>query len=445
MLDPAAGDVRTLRPSGVAVDLLIRKEIKNEVRSLKASAPRKPRPERSSSSTTPTGATPLNPSASRVLPFCSALPRPRTAPEQRRVAVARRRAAEREEHPTGKALASAGMKGYRESRAVRPQTRHTYVPILDDFWSFAKHLPQITCDEDLGERLLDFAHHSYFEGMPAAYRSKLKAALGGENARYSRHGAGRLPRFARALQAWTRLSPGTTRPPLPWLHLVLIVLDLLHDSMGLEALFFITTFVSYFRPGESLAIQMQDVVKASPPLHMVASIQLHPESRGAASKTGFFDDGVSLDSATFPSLGSLLVELAQNREPSAPLFDRSYAHMTRVFEKACDRLGIQDRSMYRLMHGGASHDRASNARTLAEIKKRGRWAADSSLRRYERAVRLQQVGLTVGAGLLHVARKHADRLETYIRGSSPLPPCPWRSRTSTSCTSAACLSGWPRR
>lgn len=194
-----------------------------------------------------------------------------------------------------------------------------------------------------------------------------------------------------------------------------------------------------------MAVQAQDVVKASPQLHPVASIQLHPESRCATSKTGFFDDGVPLDGGTAPALGSLLVELSQTLQPTAPLFDRSYEHMKRVFEKACDRLLIKDRSMYRLRHGGASHDRASNGRSLADIQKRRRWAADSSLRRYERAVRLQQVELTIGPALLKIARKHADRLEMYIRGSAPLPSCPWRCGTSTSSTSAARPSGWPRK
>lgn len=248
MLDLVVEDVRTLRPSGLAAAPAAQKECKVELRSLKTSAPRKPKPELTSSSATATGMSWRTPSASLGPPSWLAPPRPRTAPKEKRAAVARRRVAEKEEHPLGAGRASAGEKGYLESRTVRPQTRRTHVPILRDFWDFAALLPPISCHEDLGERLVDFC---YFEGMPSAYGSKLKAALGDENPRYSRHGAGRLPRFARALQAWIRLSPGKTRP-VPWLHLVLIVLDLLHDSLAIEALFFITTFVCYFRPGESL-------------------------------------------------------------------------------------------------------------------------------------------------------------------------------------------------
>ena len=44
-----------------------------------------------------------------------------------------------------------------------------------------------------------------------------------------------------------------------------------------------------------------------------------------------------------------------------------------------------------MRHGGASHELAVKARPLDEIKKRGRWLTDTSLRRYEKGARLPEL------------------------------------------------------
>ncbi len=52
-------------------------------------------------------------------------------------------------------------------------------------------------------------------------------------------------------------------------------------------------------------------------------------------------------------------------------------------------VGLRDPSLYRLRHGGASSDVASKNRTLEQFKRRGRWQADESVRRYTQVERLQ--------------------------------------------------------
>ena len=41
-------------------------------------------------------------------------------------------------------------------------------------------------------------------------------------------------------------------------------------------------------------------------------------------------------------------------------------------------------SLHSLRHGGASHDRLCNARSLLDVQLRGAWRSHSSLRRYEK-------------------------------------------------------------
>ena len=49
-----------------------------------------------------------------------------------------------------------------------------------------------------------------------------------------------------------------------------------------------------------------------------------------------------------------------------------------------DHMGVE---LYSLRHGGASDDFLTKRRTLPEIKHRGRWRADSSVRRYTKIAR----------------------------------------------------------
>ena len=84
-------------------------------------------------------------------------------------------------------------------------------------------------------------------------------------------------------------------------------------------------------------------------------------------------------------------------------------------------LELPDPSLYQLRHGRASFDRAQNFRTLSEMNKRGRWAADSSVRRYERAARLQSVERELPPKLMVWGKSRARLMGEWIRGSSVLP------------------------
>ena len=54
----------------------------------------------------------------------------------------------------------------------------------------------------------------------------------------------------------------------------------------------------------------------------------------------------------------------------------------------------KDAHPYQMAHGGASTDALHGTRSLVDIKTRGRWALDSSVRRYEKHARhLQQTSL----------------------------------------------------
>jgi hypothetical protein len=233
--------------------------------------------------------------------------------------------------------------------------------------------------------------------------------------RLSSRGAAALPRFGRALKAWTTLAPGNSRAPMPWLHLVLLVKELYvmeHPRLGLWALL---CFVCYLRPSEGLAVLGQDILKPSASAaHW--GLQLHPAERAAPSKVGDYDDGIAIDAKFTPWLGICLGKLALQVGAEAPLFPYNYLTAKNLFKVACEKLGLTDPSPYRLRHGGASHDRAMNLRTLAEVKRRGRWVADSSLRRYDKGTLLQKTELAMHPELLRRARRVELELPKLVQG-----------------------------
>ena len=81
-------------------------------------------------------------------------------------------------------------------------------------------------------------------------------------------------------------------------------------------------------------------------------------------------------------------------EPLAPLFVVEQARMSSVFKQVVNELRLEDVGivhMYQLRHGGASMDAASGARSLEEVRRRGRWQSWHSVRRYEKGARVNEV------------------------------------------------------
>jgi hypothetical protein len=320
--------------------------------------------------------------------------------------------------------ASLGKRTFLERNAITPKTKLSYGVMLSVFWAFAHDLGPVTDDDDLDKKLADYAVYLYFEGYPGSHGTRLMAAIIDQMPRFGKGGASRLPRFSRSLQAWGRLAPGQSRGPLPWLHLVIIVMCLIFENKVEMALCLLLMFTAYLRPGEIFLVLTKDLLSPS----MTASnfsIRLHPQDRGVASKVRDFDDGVVLDNPHLKWLGRALLHHARQRSPLDPLFSFKLPVLRKKFEQICVQVGIADPSLYRLRHGGASFDRSAGVRRLEEIKKRGRWSADVSVKRYEKAVRAQWIEAQLAPEWLAFAAASAPCLEAFVLRPSSLPRLPW--------------------
>ncbi|CAE7480442.1 ANK1 [Symbiodinium natans] len=194
---------------------------------------------------------------------------------------------------------------------------------------------------------------------------------------------GQLPRCRRCLKGWANLDPGATRPPLSFLLVALIATNLLLRNLPEAALAILLMFSAYLRPGEALGIHANDVVRPNRSSKHF-TINLHPLERYESSKVGLSDETVVIDSPALPQLGPMLGRLAKLKK-GKDLFALTYPLLRAHWESALEQVGLgsQYAVMYQLRHSGPSHDRLANLRSLMEVKLRGRWGSDSSVKRYE--------------------------------------------------------------
>ena len=147
---------------------------------------------------------------------------------------------------------------------------------------------------------------------------------------------------------------------------------------------------AYLRPGELAMLTPDNVVRPRPalgPMFQHAALLLFPFAEGIASKTHQFDDSVVLDSVGREWLTAGLRLLVAQRAPRQALLVGGAPALRLAMSRVARLLGVEswNLSPYVLRHTGPSHDHLSHLRSLPEIKRRGRWASDTSLRRYEKS------------------------------------------------------------
>ncbi len=277
--------------------------------------------------------------------------------------------------------------------------------------------------------LLEFFDNEFLAGKDHNAGAKLLSAMGFfrpslRNLRQS----GLLPRVRLALQGWSRVAPGVPRLPLPWPVLSGLCAVLISMDCRASALACFTAADAYLRPGELLWLSSEDVAHAQPALgkpFSTAALRLFPEDRGRPSKTRVFSDSVVLDSEGREWLSRAVQDLAQER-PGLQLFPLTYLQWLGDLKTASAALGLHgwDITLYVLRHTGPAHDFLAHLRTLPEIQRRGRWALETSVRRYERSSRVASQLNRLSAVQLAFCRLADRLLPDLFAGKAAVPPLP---------------------
>ena len=154
------------------------------------------------------------------------------------------------------------------------------------------------------------------------------------------------------------------------------------------------TVDTYMRPGEILGLRGSSLISPQPRLgrsYRHYAVLAHPWAHGRASKVGQFDESIMLDSPNRLWMNQLAAKLLETRSKAEFLADFSYREWATVWRSCCLTLGLPAATLYVLRHTGASDDRLRRNRSLPEIKRRGRWASETSVKRYEKSARTMAV------------------------------------------------------
>ena len=276
-------------------------------------------------------------------------------------------------------------------------------------------------DEAFDTVVVSFMDYLHFQGRPAAHGEKLIAAIAFFLPAFGKYGRSGLPRAARSLRGWRKLMPPLTRLPLPWLPFLAIV----HRIMAISweaAICLLLTYHCYLRPMESESLTAGQVVWAHSAdgqrVHQLGLI-LAPMHLAKATKTGQWEEAVLVDQ--MPEIILPLIWLKSQRAANDCLWPFRPGHLAALLREhsqalQLDALGI---TAYSLRHGGASHDLLRRARPLAEVKRRGRWLSDSSLKRYSKETKLIEVVSRLPAAALALGQFFHDHLSSEIIRLAP--------------------------
>ena len=156
------------------------------------------------------------------------------------------------------------------------------------------------------------------------------------------------------------------------------------------ALFWIIAFVLYLRPGEAMSLTPNQLV---PPLTVGNNYNsgwgfiLGPLSNAKPTKMGEYDQSVLWDRNDLDISESL--SRLKKRKAGMRIWRFDSVQGLNYFKSIINRLRlpIPIATFYILRHGGASHDVVTGRRSIMEVKSRGRWTSDRSVRRYSKATR----------------------------------------------------------
>lgn len=190
----------------------------------------------------------------------------------------------------------------------------------------------------------------------------------------------RLPRSARALLAWSRLSNPEEGGPVPEELIAMIIELFARRGLWWHALVTYTAYDSFLREsdwetitGSDIAVYDADMGK--PP---EVAFMLGNGARGLSTKGGS-DQGVVVQHAF---LAMIIKELKPMIPDASPLFPLDQLAYRRQWWNAMAMLNITQRwPPHSLRHSGPSH-RVMRGESLESIRRRGRWVSLKSVARY---------------------------------------------------------------
>ena len=321
--------------------------------------------------------------------------------------------------------ASSGKLSLLEKIKVSDPVRHDYVRRVGLFeqWREVQGLPAPKSGEELLPLLLDRLDAMFLEGDPHGDGEKLVAGI--------QHLMPEVAvvdtwhkRVKDALSGWEKRGPAASRAPPPKAGVMAIVGALLWGNRCLSATNVLLAFLAYARPGEVDSLRVRQAIAPSPSAGMANhwGLLIGPMENDNPAKSGEREESILIDNNGFEFVNEIVMpSLTQNRDPSSLLLPITPEDVVADWQWACQRLRIDklDISRYALRHAGASHEVLNNLRSLENIKLRGRWKTDSSMRRYLKAAKAMDMANKFPAAVLAYGIEVEKELPGILSGATP--------------------------
>jgi integrase len=307
-----------------------------------------------------------------------------------------------------------------EQRACGAATRGRYEKVFAEYREYLLFnglpIPATLCDTE--QSLLIYLDLLLDAGEPAHVAETAVAAV--IDAMPVVPALAAMPRVKRALRGFRKARPARSRAPLSKELMAAFVQIFLAQGHVMLAVMMVIMFYSYCRPGELRRAKRRQLlapVRRTGPLSHWALVMAPQEDDPCVvqdlTKTGTMDDTIILDLP--PWLPKLVVLHFKSLLPLDDLFPMSPATSVALFKTGCDLLGLpRGTCMYQMRHGGASNDLLSHARPQDDVKRRGRWSTDSSLRRYAKPAQVQRLLGSLAPEKLSYALDSWEHLEALI-------------------------------
>ena len=116
--------------------------------------------------------------------------------------------------------------------------------------------------------------------------------------------------------------------------------------------------------------------------------------------------------------------LKEGRDATSLLWPISPSRVIQLFLETVALLGMAMLKpvRYSLRHGGASDDILTRRRSLLEVKRRGQWRTDQSLRRYGKETKAMEELQKLPAETLSYARLVSQNLSEVFNRTMSFPP-----------------------
>ena len=276
-----------------------------------------------------------------------------------------------------------------EKMAVTPKVQKTYEEELSRWCAYLASMGlSASTVAKMDSNIKSFFDLSFFDGIEPSHGEKFLAGVMDRAPEFGKMGALQLPRSWRALRAWERLTPPRSRKGKPWAVWCAVGWRLNAQGHLDMAIFLLEWVTGYYRPSELQRIRKKDWTPPSTATSSHWTLRLCPEEDMLPSKTGVFNDSVTLDSTKTKFLDPFRKALHVAGDRSRT-WKFTYNQFCREFGKAAASLGLKlVPCMAR--HSEPSMDLASGERDLAGVRKRLRVSGLKTLDRYERAANLER-------------------------------------------------------